>query len=146
MFCLQLNAAARNLTEGIENGSDQPSGVAKPARKSLTGETSKSEPKRHTMHFVGQRDGESQSVGLQRRSLDISSSERLAGDNTRQVWVFKWKCETQAWGGCFPVPSALCTNYSSNISVDQIIYMIVLFFIIYIHCTEIYTLKVIPQK
>lgn len=39
------------------------------------------------MHFVGQRDGESQSVGLQRRSLDISSSERLSEDNTRQVGV-----------------------------------------------------------
>ena len=39
------------------------------------------------MHFVGQRNGESQSVGLQRRSLDISSSERLSEDNTRQVGV-----------------------------------------------------------
>ena len=87
LFCLQLNAAARNLAEGTEIGSDQPPGVAKPARKSLTGETSKGEPKRHTMHFVGQRDGESQSVGLQRRSLDISSSERLSEDNNRQVGV-----------------------------------------------------------
>ena len=95
LFCSQLNVAARNLTEGIENGSDQPSGVAKPARKSLTGETSKGEPKRHTMHFVGQRDGESQPVGLQRRSLDISSSERLADDNTRQVGV-QLEMETQA--------------------------------------------------
>lgn len=92
---VELNTAARNLTEGIENVSDQPSGVAKPARKSLTGETSKGEPKRHTMHFVGQRDGESQSVGLQRRSLDISSSERLAGDNTRQAT---------------PPPSSTCTS------------------------------------
>ena len=87
LFCLQLNIAARSLTEGVENGPDQPSAVAKPARKSLTGETSKAEPKRHTMHFVGQRDGESQSACLQRRSLDISSSERLADDNTRQVHV-----------------------------------------------------------
>jgi len=30
------------------------------------------------MHFVGQRSEESQPAGLQRRSLDISSSERLA--------------------------------------------------------------------
>lgn len=85
LFCLQLNVAARNLTEGIGSGSDQFSAVAKPARKSLTGESSKGEPKRHTMHFVGQRDGESQPAGLQRRSLDISSSERLAEDKTRQV-------------------------------------------------------------
>lgn len=76
VFQFQLNIAARNLTEGVENESDQSSAVAaKPPRKSLTGEA---EPKRHTMHFVGQRDEESQPVGLQRRSLDISSSERLS--------------------------------------------------------------------
>lgn len=60
--------AARNLIEAAENGSDQ---------ASSGGRTSQVEPKRHTMHFVGQRSEEGQSVGLQRRSLDISSSERL---------------------------------------------------------------------
>lgn len=30
------------------------------------------------MHFVGQRNQESESAGLQRRSLDIKSSDRLA--------------------------------------------------------------------
>lgn len=75
---VELNVAARNLIEAAENGSDQTSSVAKPPRKSLTGEPGKVEPKRHTMHFVGQRGEDSQSVGLQRRSLDISSSERLA--------------------------------------------------------------------
>ena len=109
-LCLQLNAAARNLAEGTETGSDQPPGVAKPARKSLTGETSKGEPKRHTMHFVGQRDGESQSVGLQRRSLDISSSERLAEDNNRQVGVQvetgQGKLKSEA--GFFPLAPTMC--------------------------------------
>lgn len=45
----------------------------------MTPDASKGEPKRHTMHFVGQRNEDSQPVGIQRRSLDISSSERLAG-------------------------------------------------------------------
>ena len=44
----------------------------------MTPEASKGEPKRHTMHFVGQRNEDSLPVGIQRRSLDISSSERLA--------------------------------------------------------------------
>lgn len=65
---VELNVAARNLIEAAENGSDQ---------ASSGGRTSQVEPKRHTMHFVGQRSEEGQSVGLQRRSLDISSSERL---------------------------------------------------------------------
>jgi len=74
---VELNIAARNLVEGSENGEDQTRAVAKPQRKSLTSEASKGEPKRHTMHFVGQRSEESQPAGLQRHSLDISSSERL---------------------------------------------------------------------
>jgi len=97
LFCFQFNVAARNLTEGLENGSDQPSGIAKPARKSLTGDSSKGEPKRHTMHFVGQRDGESQSADLQRRSLDISSSGRLASDNTRQVSLQELDADFIVW-------------------------------------------------
>ena len=82
----QFNIAARNLTEGVENRSDQTSAaVANPPRKSQMEEASKGEPKRHTMHFVGQRDEESQPAGLQRRSLDISSSDRLTEEQSRQV-------------------------------------------------------------
>lgn len=66
--CCKLNVAARNLIEAAENAPDQ---------ASSGGRTSQVEPKRHTMHFVGQRSEEGQSVGVQRHSLDISSAERL---------------------------------------------------------------------
>lgn len=65
---VELNVAARNLIEAAENAPDQ---------ASSGGRTSQVEPKRHTMHFVGQRSEEGQSVGVQRHSLDISSAERL---------------------------------------------------------------------
>ena len=77
-FLFQFNIAARNLSEGVDSGADHTQAMAKLPRKSLTSDTNTGEPKRHTMHFVGQRNQESQPVGLQRRSLDISSSERLA--------------------------------------------------------------------
>lgn len=66
--CCKLNVAARNLIEAAENA---------PVQASSGGRTSQVEPKRHTMHFVGQRSEEGQSVGVQRHSLDISSAERL---------------------------------------------------------------------
>lgn len=73
---VELNIAARNLIEGDAHAEDR--GAAQSPRKSLAPETNKGEPKRHTIHFGGQRNEESQASGLQRRSLDISSSGRLA--------------------------------------------------------------------
>lgn len=75
---VELNVAARSLMEGGEHVEDQTQAIAKPPRQSLSPDANKGEPKRHTMHFVGQRNEESRPAGLQRRSLDVSSSERLA--------------------------------------------------------------------
>ena len=52
--------------------------VSKSLRSSPSESKDSGEPKRHTMHFVGQRVEETRSIGLQRHSLDITSTERLA--------------------------------------------------------------------
>ena len=57
--------------EGVENTKDQVTA------KLQTAEAKKGESKRHTFHFVGQQNEESQACGMQRRSLDISSSDTL---------------------------------------------------------------------
>ena len=69
---------ARKLADRVHNPESPSQATAKPQRDSPASDTKKAEPKRHTMHFVGQRNQESESTGLQRRSLDIKSSERLA--------------------------------------------------------------------
>ena len=69
---------ARKLADRVHNPESPSQAAAKPQRDSPASDTNKAEPKRHTMHFVGQRNQESESTGLQRRSLDIKSSERLA--------------------------------------------------------------------
>lgn len=68
---VELNGAAKNIVEGVENTKDQVTA------KLQTAEAKKGDSKRHTFHFVGQQNEESQASGLQRRSLDISSSDTL---------------------------------------------------------------------
>lgn len=69
---------ARKLADRVDNPESPSQAAAKPQRNSPASDMNKAEPKRHTMHFVGQRNQESESAGLQRRSLDIKSSDRLA--------------------------------------------------------------------
>lgn len=75
---VEFNTVARKLADRVDNPESPSQAAAKPQRNSPASDTNKAEPKRHTMHFVGQRNQESESAGLQRRSLDIKSSDRLA--------------------------------------------------------------------
>ncbi|CAH3158349.1 unnamed protein product [Porites evermanni] len=75
---VEFNTVARKLADRVDHPESPSQAAAKAQRNSPASDTNKAEPKRHTMHFVGQRTQESESAGLQRRSLDIKSSDRLA--------------------------------------------------------------------
>ena len=118
-FCFQFNTVARKLADRVDHPENPSQAAAKPHRNSPASDTNKAEPKRHTMHFVGQRNQESESAGLQRRSLDIKYSDRLADALDRSSssgYVSSESTSSQVNNEC---NSGLCNLFLGSLSNDD---------------------------